>query len=137
MKINKRVRLILGLNEEKNWECINYYKRNEELPTIGFSPDADFPCIYAEKGIITIKLEHEWNIENAEILEVSSGNNAINVVPKYCMMRLKLNNPEDIQKYTNRDGVHVEKISENTIKLIAYGEAAHAAHPKVVQIDTY
>lgn len=130
MKINKRVRLILGLNEEKNWECINYYKRNEELPTIGFSPDADFPCIYAEKGIITIKLEHEWNIENAEILEVSSGNNAINVVPKYCMMRLKLNNPEDIQKYTNRDGVHVEKISENTIKLIAYGEAAHAAHPK-------
>jgi len=72
MKINKRVRLILGLNEEKNWECINYYKQNEEYPTIGFSPDADFPCIYAEKGIITIKLEHNWGIKNAEILEVST-----------------------------------------------------------------
>ena len=28
MKVNKRVRLILGLNEEKNWKCINYYKQN-------------------------------------------------------------------------------------------------------------
>ena len=62
MKIRKRVRLILGLNEEKNWECINYYKQNEEAPTIGFSPDADFPGIYAEKGIINIKIELDLNI---------------------------------------------------------------------------
>ena len=53
MKLSKRVRLILGLNEEKDWECINYYKRNEELPTISFSPDGNFPCIYAEKGFLT------------------------------------------------------------------------------------
>lgn len=129
MKINKRVRLILGLNEEKNWKCINYYKQNEELPTIGFSPDADFPCIYAEKGIITVNFEHEFKIENCEILEVSDGNNAINVVPKYCMIRLKLNNPDDIYKFKNNDDVHVEKISKDTIKLVSYGKASHAAHP--------
>lgn len=127
--VNKRVRLILGLNEEKNWQCINYYKQNEEIPTIGFSPDADFPCIYAEKGIITIKLEHDFNIDGAEILEISCGGNAINVVPKYCMIRLKLNNPEDINKYQNRDGVYIEKISKDTIKLVATGVASHAAHP--------
>lgn len=131
MKINKRIRLILGLNEEKDWKCINYYKRNEELPNIGFSPDADFPCIYAEKGIITIKIEHEFGIENCEILEVSTGNNAINVVPKYCMMRLKLNNPDDINRFENRDDVHVEKISKDTVKLVAYGKASHAAHPNL------
>ena len=51
-KINKRVRLIIGLNEEKSWKCINYYKEHEEIPSLGFSPDADFPCIYAEKSII-------------------------------------------------------------------------------------
>lgn len=129
MKINKRIRLILGLNEEKNWKCINYYKQNEEVPTIGFSPDADFPCIYAEKGIITVKLEHEFGIENCEILEVSTGDNAINVVPKYCMMRLKLNNPEDMAKFKNRDDVHIEKISKDTVKLVALGKASHAAHP--------
>lgn len=129
MKINKRVRLILGLNEEKNWKCINYYKQNEEQPTIGFSPDADFPCIYAEKGIITVKFEHDFGIENCEILELSTGNNAINVVPKYAMIRLKLNNPDDINNFTNRDGVHVEKISKDTIRLVSYGKASHAAFP--------
>jgi succinyl-diaminopimelate desuccinylase len=129
MKINRRVRLILGVNEEKNWECINYYKQNEEAPTIGFSPDADFPCIYAEKGIITVIITHDFNIDGAEILEVSCGDNAINVVPKYCMVRLKLNNPDDIQKYQNRDGVYVEKIRNDTIKLVAEGKASHAAHP--------
>lgn len=129
MKINKRVRLILGLNEEKNWKCINYYKQREEAPTIGFSPDADFPCIYAEKGIITVKLEHEFYIDNCQILEVSTGGNAINVVPKYCMIRLKLNNPDDIDNFQNSGDVHVEKISKDTIKLVAYGKASHAAHP--------
>ena len=131
MKINKRVRLILGLNEEKNWKCIDYYKKNEEIPTIGFSPDSDFPCIYAEKGIITVKFEHEFGIQDCQILEVSTGNNAINVVPKYCMMRLKLNNLEDIDKFKNTDDVHIEKVSKDTLKIVAYGKASHAAHPNM------
>lgn len=33
-KINKRVRLIIGLNEEKSWKCINYYKEHEEIPAL-------------------------------------------------------------------------------------------------------
>lgn len=31
-KIQKRVRLILGLNEEMDWKCIDYYKEHEEIP---------------------------------------------------------------------------------------------------------
>lgn len=131
MKINKRIRIILGLNEEKNWKCINHYKQNEEIPTIGFSPDADFPCIYAEKGIVTIKLEHEFVLQDCEILEISTGNNAINVVPKYCMMKIKINNPKYYQKFESNNDVHVERISNDTIKLVAYGKAAHSAHPNM------
>ncbi len=130
-KISKRVRLIVGLNEEKNWKCINYYKMNEEHPTIGFSPDADFPCIYAEKGIITVGIENSFNIEGAEILEVSSGNNAINVVPKIASITLKLNNPEDINKYQNTTDIYIEKINSDTIKIVAKGIASHAAHPEM------
>ena len=68
-KINKRVRLILGLNEERDWQCINYYKEHEELPTIGFSPDADFPCIYAEKSLLTCNLTSDLTSDysNAQI----------------------------------------------------------------------
>lgn len=128
-KISKRVRLIVGLDEENNWRCINYYKMNEEHPSIGYSPDADFPCIYAEKGIITIEIENNFNIEGADILEVDCGNNAINVVPKIASIRLKLNNPDDIEKYKNSNDVYVEKISSDTIRIVTKGIASHAAHP--------
>ena len=36
--VHKRVRLILGLNEERDWKCINYYKEHEESPTVRFQP---------------------------------------------------------------------------------------------------
>ena len=60
-QIRKRVRLILGLNEENDWKCINYYKKHEESPSIGFSPDADFPCIYSEKAILTSYLKMDYS----------------------------------------------------------------------------
>ena len=81
IKLNKRVRLILGLNEEKSWKCIDRYKETEEFPNIGFSPDANFPAIYAEKGIISISLKHKFNIKGFDIIDIDCGNNAINVVP--------------------------------------------------------
>ncbi len=47
----KRVRFIVGCNEESGWACMDKYKEQEELPEMGFSPDADFPVINCEKGI--------------------------------------------------------------------------------------
>lgn len=35
-KINSRVRLILGINEEKDWKCIKHYKETEEIPDLRF-----------------------------------------------------------------------------------------------------
>ena len=129
MKLGKRVRLIIGLNEEKDWECINYYKRNEELPTISFSPDGNFPCIYAEKGIKKIRLEHKYNLSIGEILEISSGDKEINVIPKIAYMKIKLNNNEDKIKFENKEGVYVEDLGNNVIRLTGTGKSAHAAHP--------
>lgn len=111
-KLNKRVRFILGLNEEKDWNCIHYYKQiGEETPTIGFSPDADFPCIYAEKGILSVRLTHPFSISNQEILNIDCNHNALNVVPKYCSITLK------------------DKTSNDVQKLEFTGTPAHAAHP--------
>ena len=91
-KVNKRVRLILGLNEENDWKCINYYKKHEESPTIGFSPDADFPCIYAEKSILTsyFSMNYTKSDYDISIQEFDCNNNAINVVPKFCSTVLKI-----------------------------------------------
>lgn len=48
---NKRIRLIIGTDEESGFRCVENYFQKEEMPTIAFAPDADFPIINAEKGI--------------------------------------------------------------------------------------
>ena len=54
---NKRVRFIFGTDEETLWRCINRYKEREELPGMGFSPDARFPVTFAEKGLLQLHLD--------------------------------------------------------------------------------
>lgn len=54
--LTRKVRLIVGGDEENgNWSCMTRYKETEQLPTYAFSPDACYPVIYAEKGILHIK----------------------------------------------------------------------------------
>ncbi|MGX8834381.1 dipeptidase PepV [Amedibacillus sp. YH-ame6] len=50
IKLNKKVMLILGCDEETGMECMEYYVKHAQVPTLGFTPDADFPVIYGEKG---------------------------------------------------------------------------------------
>lgn len=128
-KVSKRVRLILGLNEEKSWKCINYYKTQEEFPTIGFSPDANFPAIYAEKGIMSLELSSDFEIKDFEILDIDCRNNALNVVPKYCSITLK--NLSNLSLNLVDDENIKTIIQGDTIKIEAYGIAAHAAHPEL------
>ncbi len=129
VKVSKRVRLILGLNEEKSWKCINYYKTQEEFPTIGFSPDANFPAIYAEKGIMSLELANNFKIKNFEILDINCNGNAINVVPKYCSITLKRLSSSNLQ-FSDDENIKTT-IQDNNIKIEAYGVAAHAAHPEL------
>lgn len=55
-KPNKRLRLIIGTDEETSWRGIKRYFEKEEMPLFGFSPDANFPLIYGEKGIMSLDL---------------------------------------------------------------------------------
>lgn len=76
---NKKIRLIFGSNEESGWACIDHYNKHEDMPKIGFSPDADFPVINCEKGIVNFKLT--FPMPNG--IEISGGDRA-NVVPPEC-----------------------------------------------------
>jgi len=143
-KINKRVRLILGLNEETEWKCIKYYKEHEEIPTIGFSPDADFPCIYAEKGFLSLKINADYSEYLNESIVITSLNckgNAINVVPKECECTLKIDTSKlDSDLLINQISttierfdynIQIENLSDEEIKLLSFGVSAHAAHPNL------
>lgn len=102
-EFNKRVRLIFGCDEENDWECMDHYVANEECPDFGFTPDADFPMIYGEMGIMDA--EFVMDIPESETLKISGGE-ASNAVPDYC-------------KAVKSDEVVAE----------AHGVAAHASTP--------
>jgi succinyl-diaminopimelate desuccinylase len=120
VKFNKRVRFIFGADEETLWRCINRYKEKEEAPSIGFSPDARFPLIYAEKGLLQLTLEGT-NVTDLRLF----GGSAFNAVP-------------DSMFY---DGVMHEELADELDKLgFAYewkedgvevmGKSAHAMIPE-------
>ena len=53
MPVSKRVRFVVGTDEESGWRDMDYYFKYVGLPEpdFGFSPDAEFPIINGEKGI--------------------------------------------------------------------------------------
>lgn len=141
-KVHKRVRLILGLNEERDWNCIKHYKEIEEMPTFAFSPDSDFPCIYAEKSILNCSIEMSYSANNnskIKIKEVDCNNNALNVVPKFCSTILKIDSSkmsmDELINFSkkiidkNNCKIDIYKISNDEVKLISHGVQAHGAHP--------
>lgn len=51
-----RIRMIFGCNEESGFKCIERYMETEEVPWLGFAPDAGWPLYHAEKGIANLRL---------------------------------------------------------------------------------
>lgn len=94
VKFNKKVRIIFGCDEESGrWGCMNHYFKHAEMPMCGFSPDADFPIINSEMGILIFNLEKKFEkngencCEGLKILRIKGGSK-VNMVPDYCECEL-------------------------------------------------
>lgn len=84
--LNKRIRIIFGQTEENgDWTDIEEYKRCEELPDYGFTPDGDFPALYGEKGIMLVKLCMPLSESGFESV---AGGSAPNMVADYCQAQI-------------------------------------------------
>jgi succinyl-diaminopimelate desuccinylase len=57
--LKRRIRHVVGGNEESGFRCVQHYFEVEEKPTYGFSPDAAFPLVFAEKGSMNIQVEFD------------------------------------------------------------------------------
>lgn len=120
---NKRVRVILGTDEETGWRGISEYFKSEEMPTIGFAPDACFPLIYGEKGIFTYDLTGRVN---DDVLITFNAGDRYNVVPDVASCTLAVNLEEQFNNFLNFNGFNGE-IIEGTYYV--YGKRAHAMQP--------
>lgn len=79
LPLSKRIRLIDGTDEESGWRCVDRYFATEEMPDTGFSPDANFPLIYAEKGMLNFNIV--LNHHDDAIISLSAGDRS-NMVPE-------------------------------------------------------
>ncbi len=115
---SKRIKLIVGCNEESGWACIDHYKEVATMPEVGFSPDADFPVIYAEKGILHVRLH--FRMERAPFLFLEGGSSA-NMVCDYCEAT-----PRSLS-VTRAKGLGLEISAK---KIYSHGKSAHGSTPE-------
>ncbi|MDN7240191.1 dipeptidase PepV [Planococcus sp. N028] len=129
---SKRVRLIIGTDEESGFRCVDRYFKTEEMPTIAFAPDADFPIINAEKGIAVLKFSKtDWTQED-ELVSFQSGERtnmvpdlaAANVTGEFAKWQERFENFCNEQQVT---GTAVE--AGGHITLTVNGKSAHAMEP--------
>ncbi len=84
--VNKKVRLILGTDEESGWADMDYYFKKQPMPDFGFTPDGSYPVIHAEKGIVHIELYKTFDESDGDkspVLSIKGGSRA-NMVPDSC-----------------------------------------------------
>ena len=135
--LNKRVRIIFGTNEESGWGGMDYYLENAEVPDFGFSPDAEFPVIHAEKGILIFDLNKEFNNINEDgafSVKKIKGGNAPNMVPDSCEAELEgdYNKIETkLQDFKKENDFDIKLENQNgKIFLKSEGISAHGSMPK-------
>ena len=88
VKLRRRVRLIVGSDEERGSSCIAYYKKKgEELPVASFVPDSEFPVINSEKGISHMRFDFKDGALAAEVCGIS-GAACQNAVPDRSALKL-------------------------------------------------
>ncbi|MCF7923728.1 MAG: dipeptidase PepV [Candidatus Izimaplasma sp.] len=123
IKLNKKVRLILGCDEESGMRGLQRYLEKEAMPDLGFAPDAEFPLIYAEKGIYAFT--YTGRATDKLIKSLNSGDR-FNVVPDECVAVLSEDKEKEFNKFLKENKIQGE-IKED--KYIVYGKNAHAAWP--------
>ena len=124
VQLNKRVRLILGTDEETSSRGVKRYLEVEKMPDLGFSPDAEFPIIYGEKGILSFDLVTKK--VNSIIKKFKAGDR-YNVVPEVAYVELTKDYQKEFIEFLNFKN-YEGGIKNNTY--IIYGKRAHAMEPK-------
>ncbi|WP_453994346.1 dipeptidase PepV [Bacillus nitroreducens] len=138
LPLSKRVRMIIGTDEESDWRCVDHYFKHEEMPTMGFAPDADFPIIYAEKGIADFDLVQRSKLasDGSLCLTSFSSGRRYNMVPDYAEAKLEgkgnlLEMVNDFQAFTQKNSLVGRGIcDEDTVIFQLEGESAHGMEPE-------
>lgn len=137
-KPGKKIRLILGTDEESGWKDLEVYFEMYPKPETGFSPDASFPLIHGEKGIQIFSLSAEWHQHNNDVIIRSvKGGNAPNMVPDHAEAVLVTNEAykkvvvSNLHAFKSSTGYKIDiDQTENDLMVTAKGVSAHGSIPE-------
>ncbi|MBR2340914.1 MAG: Sapep family Mn(2+)-dependent dipeptidase [Clostridia bacterium] len=124
----RTIKLIVGCNEESGWGCIEHYKKVAKLPEEGFTPDGDFPPIYAEKGIY--HFFSDFKIENAPFTSLKAGE-AANMVCPDAYATLTKEAALLLKDYKNPIANTQFFFNEERSELHVKGKSAHGSMPQL------
>lgn len=131
LPVKKTIRVIFGCDEERGSSCVRHYFENHEYPSMGFTPDAEFPVVYGEKGMGSFHIT--GHIEKNGLVAMSAGTRA-NIVPESCEAIIEGNYKQYENSYHEFLQTHhiTGTIEEegNCTKLVLKGKSAHASTPE-------
>ena len=125
IKLNKKIRMILGADEESGSACLKYYFGELKMPypDIAFTPDSSFPVTYAEKGSVRVKIKKKFSTLKDVVIK---GGNAFNSVPNEANGVIPVDMLGEVK---NKNKVEFVK-EGNVYKVFSAGIPAHGAHPE-------
>ena len=133
--LRRKVRLILGCDEESGWEDIAHYNKVATMPRMGFSPDASYPIINIEKGICRLELHGVLSNEGLQVIAFNNGERP-NVIPGRASALVvgdaatvaqaeaaakKLDTPAEVQ------------LTDKGVSITVTGISGHAAYPETAR----
>lgn len=116
------LRILLGANEETGMKDVDYYLEHYPQPAFCFTPDAEFPVCYGEKGGFSGWLVSAPLTGNLTAFE---GGVARNVVPDRACALVKA----DAAALPNAEGIEVTDEGGGIARISAFGKGGHAASP--------
>lgn len=137
IKLSKKVRIIFGTNEESGTEDIEHYLKNEKPPMLCFTPDAYFPIVTSEKGILTFEIVKKFKRKlSGHTIEYIKGGKKSNIVPDYCEIKLVYDSNKILAEEFRDDKLKekykiVTDIKKNTIVIKSYGKSSHGSTPEL------
>ncbi len=129
--LRRKVRLILGCDEECGSSDMAYYKKATEMPRSGFSPDADYPVINIEKGGSHVRFVGELSPEGLQVLSMQVGERT-NVIPGFASALVE--GDEELAARAEKAGKELgfpvkATVGNGAVILETTGMTGHAAFP--------
>ena len=126
IKLNKKINLVYGCDEERTMNDLRYYIKKEGYPSFAFSPDGSFPMAIGEKGALMWVMEGKYK----GIVESFDCGIQPNVVSPVAKAVINDTNIYRIKKYLSDNNIKSEtEIKDNKIFIKIYGKSAHASTP--------